>query len=308
MEDLRSAWKSLWTPELTLFQTFDWNYTAARIFAAREQPYVIFAESDSGAAIIPAVIDSQSKQVRFLGDCLFDYRDYLARGSSERVHAAWERIAGLHLPLNLLALRRPQAPIWNDLPLTPYSGAPYLSSSTLSTEQFAADHSRKESRLRKLFRLGVVLKQYNGSDEKLVRTIYESKARQEGEGNLFLDPLRIEFMAQIAKIEAERCEIFVFEKDAHIVAALITFRDAQYRRFYTTYYDHEWARYSPGVELLFEVTRRSLEEHVDFDFMTGEQAYKMRIATSVMPLYRMEASPAELEQAVTALGRSKAAA
>lgn len=307
MEKLRSAWESLWTPDLTLFQKFDWNHAAARIFAAREEPYVVFAESDSGAAILPAAIDPKSKQLRFLGECLFDYRDYLAQGSRERLQAAWQRLAELHLPLDLLAVRRPQAAMWDELPKGLYSGAPYLLSSAITAEQFAAEHTRKGSRLRKLFRLGISLKVYNGTDRGLIRAIYEKKARQNGADNLFLDPVRIDFMERVAQIEAERCEIFVFEKDEQIVAALITFRDGNYRRFYTTYYDYEWSRYSPGMELLFEVTRRSLSESIDFDFLTGEQAYKMRIATSVAPLYRIEASAEQLARAVAAVETSRAA-
>jgi CelD/BcsL family acetyltransferase involved in cellulose biosynthesis len=70
------------------------------------------------------------------------------------------------------------------------------------------------------------------------------------------------------------------------VAALVTFQDGKVRRFYTTWFDPQWSRHSPGVALLFEATRLSLAEGLTCDYMTGEQDYKLRLATGAVPLYR----------------------
>jgi CelD/BcsL family acetyltransferase involved in cellulose biosynthesis len=48
------------------------------------------------------------------------------------------------------------------------------------------------------------------------------------------------------------------------------------------------------LSLIYEVTRRSLEDGLDCDYMTGEQPYKRRLATSSVPLYRLRATAAEL--------------
>jgi CelD/BcsL family acetyltransferase involved in cellulose biosynthesis len=56
--------------------------------------------------------------------------------------------------------------------------------------------------------------------------------------------------------------------------------------------------YSPGVALLYEVTRASLAENLDCDYLTGEQEYKMRFATSVMPLYRVDVTAGELAESL----------
>lgn len=298
IENLRSAWESLWNSELTLFQSYRWNALAAKIFAQRQEPYVVFAESDSGAAILPAAIDHEQRRISFLGETLFDYRDYLAVGGTEALQAAWAVIASLDLPLQIGALRRAQAPVWNELPKSTYSGAPYLLSSSMTPEQFSASHTRKGSRLRRLFRMGIEFHTYSGQDAKLLEEIYRCKGAQNGAGALFTDALRRDFMCSIAQAEGSSCEVFTFEKERRIIAALVTFRDGSYRRLYTTYYDHQWARYSPGIELIFETTRRSLQDHVDLDFMTGEQAYKMRIATAVAPLYHVEVSAEQLRQTV----------
>jgi CelD/BcsL family acetyltransferase involved in cellulose biosynthesis len=46
--------------------------------------------------------------------------------------------------------------------------------------------------------------------------------------------------------------------------------------------------FSPGVTLLYRVIRHAQRRDLDFDFMTGEQPYKMRFATEVVPLYIAE--------------------
>lgn len=297
METLRSVWESLWNSELTLFQSYRWNALAAKIFVQSQEPCVICAESDSGAAILPAAIDREQRQISFLGETLFDYRDYLAQGAIEVLQAAWAALAALELPFQVVALRRAEAPVWNALPKSPYAGAPYILSSSITAEEFAASHTRKGSRLRRLFRMGMEFRTYTGQDAKLLEEVYRCKGAQNGA--LFTDHLRRDFICSIAKTEGSNCEVFTFEKDNRIIAALVTFRDGNYRRLYTTYYDHQWARYSPGIELIFETTRRSLQERLDLDFMTGEQGYKMRIATAVAPLYQVEASAERLRQAAT---------
>ncbi len=292
-------WESLWTSQLTIFQSYRWNSIAAQIFASREEPYVIAAEGEHGAAIIPAAIDPRNRQLRLLGETLFDYRDYLSSGDLDPLHAAWERVAELKLPLSLTSVRRSEAPVWEALPKIPYGGAPYILCQSSSISMFTGSHTRLASRLRRLFAAGVVLNVHSGNDERLVRHIYDSKSRQSGASNLFRDKLRIEFMVEIAKREATSCEIFTFEKDSQLIAALVTFRDDQWRRCYTVYYNHLWACHSPGMKLLFEVARRSVSEGMSVDLMTGEQPYKMRIANAVQPLFRIEATATELREALT---------
>lgn len=116
----------------------------------------------------------------------------------------------------------------------------------------------------------------------LVRRMYELKAQHES-GSLFRDPLRIEALVEMAA--SARTEVFTIEHDGEIVAAVLTFIDDDVCRFYGTYYDARWARYSPGVSLLYRVILQAQARGLDFDFMTGEQAYKMRFASEVVPLY-----------------------
>ena len=74
----------------------------------------------------------------------------------------------------------------------------------------------------------------------------------------------------------------------------MTFVDGGTRRFYTTWMDPAWSRHSPGIALLFEATRLTLEQGLDCDYMTGEQPYKLRFATGSEPLYKVEATAQQL--------------
>ena len=47
--------------------------------------------------------------------------------------------------------------------------------------------------------------------------------------------------------------------------------------------------------MLFEAARRSLEEGINIDLMTGEQPYKMRLTKSATDLFKVSASAAEMQ-------------
>jgi hypothetical protein len=191
--------------------------------------------------------------------------------------------------------------VWNRLPAQHFSRAPRLNCAGWTADRFAHSHSRAFSRLRKLERMGLAVCEYSG-DSRVVPHIYRSRSRQSAPGEIFHDPVRVEFMIEACRAEGKNCEVFTVEHGSTVAAALVTFRDGNCRRFYTTYYDHAWARYSPGVTLLFEVSRRSIAQGLDFDFMTGEQGYKMRIAQEADDLYRVRASSKELQAAFPAEG------
>src|SRR5438270_10056592 len=91
MDDIRSAWESLYREgEYTLFQSFAWNRLAAQIFAPREAPCVILAETSGGMAILPSAITGENSTL--LGEELFDYRDILAVGDGEAAALAWKTL------------------------------------------------------------------------------------------------------------------------------------------------------------------------------------------------------------------------
>ena len=259
---------------------------------------VIHAENDSGAAVIPACINRS--HVSLLGEALFDYRDVLAAGDPDILRRAWQQAATATRPFSVTALHgeRPRRQ-WEELGFTtaPFCNAPAVRRADIAADDFAQKHTRSARLLRRLARAGVEVQTHGGGESALVRQIYEAKARQLAgvEGNLFADRKRIDFMMAVAATDPG-CEIFTLETAGALVAALVTFRDELHsvRRFYTVYYEHAWAHESPGVALVFEVTRRSLEQGLDCDYLTGEQPHKNRFATHLAPLFRVQAEAADL--------------
>jgi CelD/BcsL family acetyltransferase involved in cellulose biosynthesis len=263
-----------------LFQRFEWNVLAARVFAARETPCVVFAENANGAAIIPACLRRQSKTISLLGEELFDYRDYLVLGDRAALVAAWKKLAQLELSFEVSALRgRNALANWDWMNPQFFCHAPLA-----SPERPPAPNNMLA--LRRLLRRGAVIQQHSPGERELVSWLYEQKGRRNAH-NLFADPLRRAFMQAAVRLPCLRCEIFTLELKGNILAALVTFLDGRWRRFYTIYFDERWAKSSPGFALLCEVSQRTLADNLAYDFMTGEQPYKTRLAPEVVPLYRI---------------------
>ncbi|HEV7673325.1 MAG TPA: GNAT family N-acetyltransferase, partial [Candidatus Angelobacter sp.] len=67
-------------------------------------------------------------------------------------------------------------------------------------------------------------------------------------------------------------------------------------RFYTGWFAAEYEKHSPALALIYEITRQSLANGLDCDYMTGEQPYKMRLATNLVALYKVRASSEKLAE------------
>ena len=177
--------------------------------------------------------------------------------------------------------------------MQPVRGATFVNEQC--RDKFLGAHSRLRRHARRLADRGVVLRRYAGGERELVRFIYESKGRQSvTRENLFQEQSRREFIIRIAAEEESHCEVFTYEAGSHLVAAMVTFRGDRVRHFYTTYYDTHWADLSPGQLLLFETSAISLAEGLECDYMTGESLFKNRLATSRVPLWRVEVPAEEL--------------
>jgi CelD/BcsL family acetyltransferase involved in cellulose biosynthesis len=168
-----------------------------------------------------------------------------------------------------------------------------VSCADISADDFAAAHLRLARNLRRLNRLGFTLHRYHGDYPGLVRFIYERKAGQNA-GNLFQDRSRVEFMVEAAALLRDQFEIYTLEDDACIAAAAVILRDENCRRFYTGWFSPRMEKHSPALSLIYEVTRQSLAAGLDCDYMTGEQPYKLRLATRSVPLFRAQATANQL--------------
>ena len=302
IERLRPAWERLLRPEHhTAFQEFELNRLAAAHFAERESAYIVLAESDSSLALIPAAVRQSTGEITLLGETLFDYRDVLHRGSSEALEAAWTEIAKLNRPLSFHALRHEARSRWEAIPTVSFANAPLVRHQDMDCDEFRAAHNKLGMFYRRIIKRGAHFHAHNGKNKNLVRTIYDCKAAQfpQERNNVFLDPARREFMVLACEAMGARCGIFTLVDGKQLVAALVTLREETARRFYTIYFDPAWAKFSPGVVLIYEVSARTLAEGLDCDYMTGEYGYKNRLATDMEPLLKVQASAEELAHAVS---------
>jgi CelD/BcsL family acetyltransferase involved in cellulose biosynthesis len=292
---LRPLWERVCAAgNYTVFQSFELNLLAAERFAEREEAYVICAESAQGAAIVPAVLRRSGGTIRLLGEELFDYRSFLHRGDVEVLRAALRALAGLGRPMEIVALREgDRSTVSDELELLPFAAAPGVSCRRLSAEEFVAAHTRLARNLRRLERLGFELRTYDGGNGQLLRSIYAAKARQ-SESSLFHDSTRIDFLVSAAALMPKMFEVFTLENGGQRAAAVVTLREQDCRRFYTGWFAPEYEKHSPALALIYEITRQSLASGLDCDYMTGEQPYKMRLATNSVALYRVRATSEEL--------------
>jgi len=252
---------------------------------------------DAGAAIIPAAINHATGQAELLGDTLFDYRDVLTAGDPELLHLAWQKLADSRVGLQVLAVEESAVQRWKDFPLAPFARAPQVDRRRINENEFRSAHTRLGRQMRRLHKLGVSLHVCTGEHSKIIRHLYECKRAHfaAASDNLFRDERRCEFMVAAAALEDNGCEVFTLETEAGtLVSGMVTFRDGGMRRCYTTYFHPEWARHSPGVALLYEVTARSLAAGLGCDYLTGEYPYKLRLANSSRALYRVELNAQQL--------------
>ena len=292
---IRPLWEALRAAgTYTVFQSFDLNLLAADRFAEREEPFVICAESERGAAIVPAVLRRIDGAVRLLGEELFDYRAFLHAGDDAALRAALGMLSEPGCPMEIVALRETDCDaVTDELEMVPFAAAPCVNCAQISAEEFAAAHTRLARNLRRMEKLGFELRRYDGNNPMLLRSIYSAKAEQ-SESSLFHDPERIEFMVSAAGLMPDVFEVFTLENGGTMAAAVVTLCDGRQRRFYTGWFAPEYEKHSPALALIYEITRRSLADGLDCDYMTGEQPYKMRLATNSVRLYRVRATAEQL--------------
>jgi CelD/BcsL family acetyltransferase involved in cellulose biosynthesis len=299
---IRPLWESLYeADDYTVFQHFDLNLLAAARLGEREEPYVVCAESSGGAAIVPAVVRRSDGMIRLLGEELFDYRAFLHIGDDAVLRATLGALAEVERPLEIVAMREgDRCTVIDELEISPFAAAPGVSYAQVSADEFAAAHTRLARNLRRLERLGFEFRSYNGNNPELLHSIYTAKAGQSA-SSLFHDPARIEFIVRAAGLMPDIFEVFTLENGTETAAAVVTLRDGGCRRFYTGRYAPEYEKHSPALALIFEITRRSLAQGLACDYMTGEQPYKLRLATNSVALYRVRATADELAR----IGREK---
>lgn len=97
--------------------------------------------------------------------------------------------------------------------------------------------------------------------------------------------------------EPATAELWSLVRGSATVSVLLAWTTPCARFAYTIAYERQAASLSPGMLLLYAVVCRSMDERRDFNFLTGEQAFKLRLATGRDPLMCYQRQPAKAEHA-----------
>ena len=163
--------------------------------------------------------------------------------------------------------------------------------------------------MRRLSDLGASVSAVKATPE-LIEQLYREKAKEPAAygQNVFQDPRCLDFMRSVVALPQTECDVFLMEIAEDQIAALVTFREREVRRFYTTWMNQDWSKHSPGIALLYHATCETLAAGLDSDYMTGEQPYKMRVAQSAQELFNVKTTAAELRELFPAAAISDFAA
>jgi CelD/BcsL family acetyltransferase involved in cellulose biosynthesis len=110
----------------------------------------------------------------------------------------------------------------------------------------------------------------------------------EGRKGTFMTPEREGFFRALATVPGARIDILAGDSGAPVAAA-IGFQDDDAYYLYNSAYDPAHAAVSPGIVLLWMLFQKVIVDGVAiFDFLKGDEAYKLRLGAEPRPLYALE--------------------
>lgn len=310
---LAELWGAVATGQ-SCFQRFSFARTWGQVFFRHGVTPLVVHDAE-GKWILPwAARDG----VLFpLGHGVFDYVDVIgtgaAAGSLEARAGAlaralrrcpdWRRMEMRGLPEDSPFLgfwRRLAAELGAEAAITPFAAAPLLrrgGGDAATVEAFARKHGRAEERLRQAQRRGWLGRVEPAAERReLLTWLLEQKQRRmeaRGETNV-LQAAEAEWLGAMAGLGREAgVELWAYRRDGRSAAGLVTFLLPPVRYGYLLAFAAEMASASPGITLLYFVLRATIGEGMDFDFLTGEQPFKLRFANAARRLlqFRLRRAP-----------------
>ncbi len=272
-----------------VFQRFEPSLHWARIFAADGSLRIWSHVSEPALAAFTV----RNGQLRLLGQGLFDYVDLIGTASpaAQRQLALqlldweeWRQFEATGVPADsrFTALWEALQPD-QDL----YSAAPLL----LNPLRFQHEHRRIARRWQQCLQAGWQLRQVAHSEERqtLLHWILEQKEqalRARGCRNV-LDGAAARWLEAMVTHAPEVTELWQLHRGAETTAGLLSWRSTPVRYAYTISYSGQAAAMSPGTLLLYGVLCNSVAAGLRFDFLTGEQPFKLRFADARRRLLRL---------------------
>ena len=272
----------------SVFQTLIFARCWAEVFAQNVDVQVW----TDGQLIIPLAF--RGGTLIPLGEGLFDYVDLIGDAgcpeAAQRRAADW--IAGrAWSSLQITGVRSgsPFAPFWRHLGGggEAFTAAPRRRPTDPDVE---AEHRHAAARWRRAQRLGVRLERLTQPAEKqlLLHWMLEHKARRLAaacQTNVLGEPEQ-RWLERMLDSAPALAELWCLRLRDRLMSGLLCWRFNATRYAYMISYDPELAPLSPGILLLFAVVRLTMRAGLNFDFLTGEQAFKQRFATHRETLWR----------------------
>lgn len=303
-----------------IFLTWEWLHTWWTVFrnSSRRLYLLLVKENNALIGIAPLYQEKNIffKQIRFLGDGIVcsDYLgfiispqfkeqgfkvflDYLARNRRD-----WD-----FLNFEVISMDKRQEAIFDawcrenkyilgekkTIPC-PYIKLP--ATEEMFVENLSDDFRKKIAyELRRLEKLGKVEWLYydDRNEEKEVQRKFDEfvvlhKKRWEGRGYLRRSPFSnkrfLEFHRKIMEIFLAKkwVHFFCLDINSKTIAAHYNFIFCDRLFHYLPTFDMDWSRYSPGQIILFDMIRYAISKDIKiFDFLRGDEPYKMRLSKSI---------------------------
>lgn len=290
LEPIEPLWRSAFERAPGhFFQRFEPSLHWARIYAAEGNLRVWTHASEPALAAFTV----RDGQLALLGQGLFDYVDLVGAASPAAQQQLarqlleweeWRQFEATGVPAD-----SPFTSFWQALQAESsfFSAAPLL----LHPDRLRPGHGRAARRLRQCRQAGWELQQVGQGAERqaLLHWILEQKqqALQASGGRNVLDEAAVQWLRAMVTHAPELAELWRLHRDGEAAAGLLCWRSTPVRYAYTISYRSDAAAMSPGVLLLYGVLCDSAAQGLCFDFLTGEQPFKLRFSDARRSLLRL---------------------
>ncbi len=304
---MRALWAAAEPALASCFQSFEFARSWSEVYFPRGVAALVVQDAATPFLLPWAARDA----VLFpIGHGLFDYADVIAAPAAaptlvERAPAlaralrrcgGWRRLEMHGLPGDspfLAFWRRLAQELGAPAAITPFSAAPQLRRNRCLATPQALDrlHPRAAERLRAARRRGwlgpveeegerrAMVDWLLRQKEERMRTLGQASVLQAAEGD---------WLRRIATHASSGAELWAYRREQRLAAGFLTFLAPPLRYGYLLAFAPELAATSPAVTLLYFVLRETIGQGLDFDFLTGEQAFKLRFANAARPLLRLQ--------------------
>jgi CelD/BcsL family acetyltransferase involved in cellulose biosynthesis len=303
---LEPLWQALVDPNRgSIFERFELARAWAEVYGSSCELRVWSCES-AGIIAPFAVRDSE---LTLLGDGMFDYPDLIGRPEEAALDelasqlVSWDRWRTLKI--TGVRADSPFRSFWRRLGAAeePYSAAPLCD--FRAPAELDRRHPKASDRLRALLRRGAEFRRIEGGDRRsaLLEWILRRKSDRMVESGVanVLGPLEQQWLRKMTARHPELVELWALSQQGEWMSGFLTWSTEHTRYGYSLSFAPEFARFSPGVLLLYGCLRQTMADGRRMDLLTGEQPFKMRFADRVSPVLRIRAA-----RAVTALPHSPA--